>query len=138
VTDKPCIILRTRQDRGRAVRWIETAPDGTVVEFKQKGRRSLSQNDALHGLINQIIKQRPTLHGNPMDMGLWKATFMNALGIEIRLTPTLDGKGVFPIGLSTRDLSKEQFSDLIEYILWWCATEDLTVRHFDNPPPDAA
>ena len=129
------IIINTAQDRGRALRWVEEAGWGSVVEFKQKGR-SLSQNDAVHGLIRQIIKQRPTLHGNPMDMGLWKATFMNALGIEIRLMPTLDGKGVFPIGLSTRDLSKEQFSDLIEYILWWCATEDLTIRHFDNPPPE--
>ena len=40
MADRPCIILRTRQDRGRAVRWIEQAPDGTVVEFKQKGRSS--------------------------------------------------------------------------------------------------
>ena len=131
------IIINTAKDRGRALRWIEEAAWGSVVDLKQKGR-SLSQNDALHGLIGQIIKQRPTLHGNPMDMMLWKATFMNALGIEIRLMPTLDGKGVFPIGLSTRDLSKERFSDLIEYILWWCATEDLTIRHFDNPPPEGA
>ena len=115
------------------MRWVEDAAWGSSVEFKQKSR-SISQNDAVHGLIRQIIKQRPTLHGHPMDMMLWKATFMQALGVEIRFMPTLDGKGVFPIGLSTRDLSKERFSELIEYILCWCAQEGLTVRHFDNPP----
>jgi hypothetical protein len=137
VTDKPCIILRTRQDRGRAVRWIENAPDGTVVEFKQKGR-SLSQNDAVHGLIRQIIKQRPIHNGIPMDLPLWKAAFMQALGEEVRFIPTLDGASVFPVGLSTRDLPKEKFSELIEFILCWCVQEGLRVRHFDNPPPDAA
>ncbi len=131
------IIINTAQDRGRALRWVEEAGWGSVVEFKQKGR-SLSQNDAVHGLIRQIIKQRPIHNGIPMDLPLWKAAFMQALGEEVRFIPTLDGTSVFPVGLSTRDLSKERFSDLIEYILWWCATEDLTIRHFDNPPPDAA
>lgn len=133
MTDKPRIILRTRLDRGRAVRWIENAPDGTVVEFQQKGR-SKSQNDALHGLIAQIIRQRPIHNGVPMDMLLWKASFMQALGEEVRFIPTLDGGGVFPVGLRTRDLSKDRFSELIEFILCWCAQQGLTVRHFDNPP----
>jgi len=137
VSDRAVVTLRSQADRDKASRWAQGVTIGSKVVYHGPGR-TIPQNDALHGLINQIIKQRPTLHGNPMDMGLWKATFMNALGIEIRLMPTLDGKGVFPIGLSTRDLSKEQFSDLIEYILWWCATEDLTIEHFDNPPPDAA
>ena len=93
------IFINSRQDRGRALRWVEEAEWGSVVEFKQKGR-SKSQNDALHGLIAQIIRQRPTLNGHPMDMMLWKATFMQALGVEIRFMRTLDGTGVFPIGLS--------------------------------------
>ena len=104
-----------------------------MVELRNQGRTP-DQNDAIHGLIRQIMKQRKTLHGRPMDMGLWKATFMNALGIEVQLAPTLDGTGVFPIGLSTRDLPKKRASELIEYILWWCATEGLLIEHFDNPP----
>lgn len=133
MADKPRIILRTRLDRGRAVRWIENAPDGTVVEFQQKGR-SKSQNDALHGLIAQIIRQRPIHNGVPMDMLLYKAAFMQALGEEVRFIPTLDGGGVFPVGLRTRDLSKDRFSELMDFILCWCAQQGLTVRHFDNPP----
>jgi hypothetical protein len=137
VSEPKRIFINTAQDRGRALRWVEEAGWGSVVEFKQKGR-TLDQNDAIHGLIRQIMKQRKTLHGRPMNMALWKATFMNALGIEIQLVPTLDGTGVFPIGLSTRDLPKKRASELIEYILWWCATEELTIEHFDGPQEVAA
>lgn len=127
------VFINTAQDRGRALRWVEEAAWGSSVEFKQKSR-SKSQNDALHGLIAQIIRQRPIHNGVPMDMLLWKASFMQALGEEVRFIPTLDGGGVFPVGLRTRDLSKDRFSELIEFILCWCAQQGLTVRHFDNPP----
>jgi hypothetical protein len=135
VAEPKRIFINTAQDRGRALRWVEEAGWGSVVEFKQKGR-SLNQNDAVHGLIRQIIKQRPTHNGIPMSLPLWKAAFMQALGEEVRFIPTLDGTSVFPVGLSTRDLPKERFSELIEFILCWCAQEGLRVRHFDNPPPE--
>ena len=137
MADRAVIVIRSPQDRGRASRWVDQAKFGTVVEFRKQGRTP-DQNDAIHGLIRQIMKQRQTLHGRPMNMGLWKATFMNALGIETQLAPTLDGTDVFPIGLSTKDLPKERASDLIEYILWWAATEGLTIQHFDGPQAEAA
>lgn len=95
-------------------------------------RRSDDQNDALHGLIDQIIKQRPTHNGVRMDKALWKATFMQALGEEIRFVPTLEGDGVFPLGLSTKELSPSRFSELIDFILAWCAREEITIEHFDR------
>ena len=131
------IVINSRQDRGRALRWVEEAAWGSSVEFKQKGR-SKSQNDALHGLIAQIIRQRPIHNGVPMDMLLWKASFLQALGEEVRFIPTLNGGGVFPVGLRTRDLSKGRFSELIEFILCWCAQEGLTVHYFDDPQAEAA
>lgn len=137
MVDKAIIVIRNQQDRGRASRWVDQAKPGTIVEFRKQGR-SLNQNDAVHGLIRQIIKQRPLHNGIPMDVPLWKAAFMQAIGEEVRFIPTLDGTSVFPVGLSTKDLPKERFSELIEFILCWCAQEGLTVRHFDGDERAAA
>jgi hypothetical protein len=137
VTDKPCIILRTRQDRGRAVRWIETAPDGTVVEFKQKGR-SNDQNAAMWSILTQINRQRPVHNGVKMSAVLWKAVFMQALGAELVMLPTLEGGGLFPFGHRSSKLTKDEMSNLIELMLSWAATEELVIEHFDGPQEVAA
>jgi len=137
VTDKPCIILRTRQDRGRAVRWIETAPDGTVVEFKQKGR-SNDQNAAMWSVLTQINRQRPVHNGVKMSAVLWKAVFMQALGAELVMLPTLEGGGLFPFGHRSSKLTKDEMSNLIELMLAWAATEGLVIEHFDGPQEVAA
>jgi hypothetical protein len=137
VTDKPCIILRTRQDRGRAVRWIETAPDGTVVEFKQKGR-SNDQNAAMWSVLTQINRQRPVHNGVKMSAVLWKAIFLQALGAELVMLPTLEGGGLFPFGHRSSKLTKDEMSNLIELMLAWAATEELVIEHFDGPQEVAA
>jgi hypothetical protein len=137
VTDKPCIILRTRQDRGRAVRWIETAPDGTVVEFKEKGR-SNDQNAAMWSVLTQINRQRPVHNGVKMSAVLWKAIFLQALGAELVMLPTLEGGGLFPFGHRSSKLTKDEMSNLIELMLAWAATEGLTIEHFDGPQEVAA
>ena len=133
MADKPCIILRTRQDRGRAVRWIENAPDGTVVEFKQKGR-SNDQNAAMWSILSQISRQRPVHNGVKMSAVLWKAVFMQALGAELVMLPTLDGDGLFPFGHRSSKLTVSEMGAMIELMLAWAATEGLTIEHFDNPP----
>jgi hypothetical protein len=137
MTDKPCIILRTRQDRGRAVRWIENAPDGTVVEFKQKGR-SNDQNAAMWSVLTQINRQRPVHNGVKMSAVLWKAVFMQALGAELVMLPTLEGGGLFPFGHRSSKLTKDEMSNLIELMLAWAATEGLVIEHFDGPQEVAA
>ncbi len=137
MTDRPCIILRTRQDRGRAVRWIETAPDGTVVEFKQKGR-SNDQNAAMWSVLTQINKQRPVHNGVKMSAVLWKAIFLQALGAELVMLPTLEGGGLFPFGHRSSKLTKDEMSNLIELMLAWAATEELVIEHFGGPQEVAA
>lgn len=104
-----------------------------ILEIREPNR-SDEQNAALHGLIGQIIKQRPMHNGVKMNMALWKGTFLQALGEEVRFVPTLEGDGMFPLGLSTKALTKARFSELIELILCWCAKEELTISHFDDTP----
>jgi len=137
VTDRPCIILRTRQDRGRAVRWIENAPDGTVVEFKQKGR-SNDQNAAMWSVLTQINRQRPVHNGVKMSAVLWKAVFMQALGAELVMLPTLEGGGLFPFGHRSSKLTVSEMGDLITLMIAWAATEELVIEHFDGPQEVAA
>lgn len=131
MADRPCIILRTRQDRGRAVRWIENAPDGTVVEFKQKGRTS-DQNSIFWSMLTQVTAQRPTHNGVKMSAVLWKAVFLNALGAELVMLPNLDGDGLFPFGHRSSKLTVSEMSDAIELIFAWAATNGVTFR--ENPP----
>jgi hypothetical protein len=137
MTDKPCIILRTRQDRGRAVRWIENAPDGTVVEFKQKGR-SNDQNAAMWSVLTQINRQRPVHNGVKMSAVLWKAVFLQALGAELVMLPTLEGGGLFPFGHRSSKLTVSEMADLITLMIAWAATEELVIEHFDGPQEVAA
>lgn len=132
MADKPCIILRTRQDRGRAVRWIENAPDGTVVEFKQKGRSS-DQNAAMWSILTQINRQRPVHNGVKMSAVLWKAVFMQALGAELVMLPTLESDGLFPFGHRSSKLTVSEMGDLITLMMAWAATKGLTIEHFDGP-----
>jgi hypothetical protein len=137
MTDKPCVIIRTPQDRGRAVRWVEQAPVGTVVEFRQKGRTG-DQNSAMWSLLTQINRQRPVHNGVKMSAVLWKAVFLQALGAELVMLPTLEGGGLFPFGHRSSKLTKDEMSNLIELMLAWAATEELVIEHFDDPQAVAA
>lgn len=124
-------------NRAKAYKGIEAAiakskagGEPWMLELRQR-TRSDAQNDAIHGLISQIMKQRPLLNGLVMDKVSYKATFMQALGHEVKMLPTLDGTSFFPLGLSTSKLTVAEFNDLITFILAWCAEQGLTVQHFD-------
>jgi hypothetical protein len=45
-----------------------------------------------------------------------KLRFLNALGVEMRFLPALEGAGSFPVGLRSSTLTVEQFSALIELL----------------------
>jgi hypothetical protein len=45
-----------------------------------------------------------------------KLRFLNALGVEMRFLPALEGAGAFPVGLRSSTLTVEQFSGLIELL----------------------
>jgi len=130
-------ILKDRQTRHEVAQIVNTAPLGTKVEIGEESRTS-RQNRAVHGLIGQIMKQRPEHRGIRMSMEAWKAVFMHALGDEIAMLPSLDGTGFVPVGLSTSALTVKRFNDLMEFIFAWCAREGIVVRHFDDEHARAA
>ncbi len=134
VVTRLVVILNTARDRALAKQAIDRAPAGYACDIKES-RRSDEQNRALWGLLNQIVRQRPKHNGVKMDAELYKAVFMQALGVEMRMLPTLDGDGFFPIGHRSSHLTVSQFSNLLELMLAWCAREGLYIRHFGEDQP---
>jgi len=140
------LVLETDFDRQKAVNWIGKAPVGTRVEFKAS-KRTLPQNDLLWALLTEV-SQQITHAGNKYDPSEWKLLFLHAFGREIQFLPGLDGKTFLPVGQSSSDLSKEEMTDLIEFILSWGAQNGVVFReqHNDNsnscsdpsPEPDDA
>lgn len=125
------LLTLTRFNRGLAKTGIDRAPDGYVMELRE-AKRSDDQNSALWGLLNQIQRQRPVHLGVKMTPDLWKAIFMDALGMEMMLLPKLEGDGYFPTGHRTSVLTKGEFANLLELMLAWTAREGLVVEHFDG------
>lgn len=123
--------LTGQRDRDLAKRAIDRAPPGYVADIHES-KRSDEQNRALWGLLNQIVRQRPTHNGVRMDAELWKCVFMQALGVEMKMLPTLEGDGFFPVGHRSSQLTVSQFRDLLEVMLAWCAREGLEIKHFDD------
>lgn len=125
------ILTLTPRNRDKAHQGVAVAPDGWVLELRAP-KRSGDQNAALYGLLSQIVKQRPVHNGVKMDSDLYKAVFLNALGTETRMLPTLDGDGFFYLGRHSSKLTKGEFADLLTLMLAWCAREGLTVEHFEG------
>jgi hypothetical protein len=127
------LILSNDAMRARAINWIAKAEVGTQVEFRE-AKRSTEQNSKLWACLTEIARQRPIHNGVKMTPDLFKAVFMQALGREMVMLPTLNGDGFFPIGHRSSELSKAEFSDLLELIHAWAATQGITL----NDPSDGS
>lgn len=125
------ILTLTKTNRAKAIIGVSNAPDGYVLELREP-KRSDEQNAALWGLLNQIQRQRPTHNGVKMTPDTWKAVFMNALGVEMQMLPTLECDGYFVAGHRSSQLTKGEFTNLLELMLAWAAREGLTINHFND------
>lgn len=127
------ILQLTLSNGPKAHAWVEKAlrAGDKVMEIRDR-KRTDDQNAALWSLLGQIQKQRPTHNGVKMTPELWKAVFMQAAGAEVVFVPTLEDGGMFPLGLRSSQLTKTEFSDLLECVLAWTAREGLEIEHFDD------
>ena len=118
MTDRADLTLLTAAERATAHRWIDGLPIGTRVTFKGP-QRNLDQNAKLWAALTDVSRQK-TLHGRRWTTDQWKCIFLEALGRETQFIPSLDGKFI-PYGRSSSDLSKEEFSELLDFISAWGA-----------------
>lgn len=113
-------IIRTQKDREEAMLWVTKAQIGTRIEFRGP-KRTKEQSDKMWAMITDIVKAGKTINGRRLESEEWKVVFLQALGHEPDILPTLDGRSFFSLGYSSSKLSKDEMSDLIEYIYAWGA-----------------
>lgn len=115
------IVLGSRKQREQAKRYIDVAPDNVLVKISSS-TRTLAQNDKLWALLSAISRQKPDgLRYTPEQ---WKCLFMHALEHEVLYMEGLNGEP-FPAGFKSSRLSKDQMSELIEFINVWAAQRDI-------------
>ena len=107
--------FRLVNDRVRynAKRAIDEAEDGTVVKLGAETRRD-AQNRKMWPMLQDL--QRQVERFRTFSLEDLKLRFLNALGVEMRFLPTLEGEGMFPVGMKSSELTVRQFAGLIELI----------------------
>lgn len=108
------ITLCGKFDREKAVKWVGQAPTGTRVIFKES-KRTVAQNDRLWAMLSDVASQLGW-HGQKLSTESWKLLFIDALNSEMNLVPNIAGDGVVNLGRSSSNLSKADFSNLLELI----------------------
>jgi hypothetical protein len=124
------IHIRDIVDRERAAVWCKQAPAGTRVEFRAP-KRSLPQNDRMWAMLTDIATQKEH-GGRKYTPDQWKVLFMHACGREVQFIPALDNSTFIPWGQSSSDLSKEEMTQLIEFMLAWGAENGVVYHDHDE------
>lgn len=118
------ITIRSEIDRKRVANWAAQAPTGTRVEFKAS-KRTLPQNDKLWACLTEVARQ-VEWHGQKLTPSDWKDIFTASLRAQ-RAVPGLEEGTVVYLGLHSSDLSKYEFSDLLELIHAFAAERNITL-----------
>lgn len=111
------VVLNSKSEREKVARWAGALPSGTRVEFKG-AKRTLPQNDKMWSLLTDVATQKEH-NGRKYAPDQWKVIFMHACGREVQFIPALDGTSFIPWGQSSSGLSKQEMTDLIEFIISW-------------------
>lgn len=120
------ITLSEPRDRERAAKWIAQAPPGTRVIFKES-RRTTAANDKLWAMLTEVATQLGW-HGQKLSPDSWKLLFLDALNSEMNLVPNIDGNGFVNLGRSSSNLTKADFSALLELIAAFGAQHGVVFR----------
>ena len=110
---KQSFILAHDLARARAVEAVRTAPAGFAVTVAEPSR-NLEQNAKLWALLSEVSEQ-VVWHGRNLTPEDWKHIFTASLK-RMDVVPNLEGTGFVALGLSTSQMSKREFSDLIELV----------------------
>ncbi len=109
--------------RSLAWAWIAKAPEGSIISIQTEPKRTDEQNAKLWPMLADISKQ--VMHnGKWRSKESWKLLIMHALKYETSFEMGLNGEP-FPTGFSSKELGKDQFSDMIEFMYKFGAENDV-------------
>lgn len=111
--NKQYFILAHETARQMAIQAIRNAPDGWIVEVKER-TRSIDQNSLLWALLTDVSRQ-VEWYGRKLAPEDWKHVFSSALRKQ-DVVPNIEGNGFVVLGQSTSKMGKREFSDLVELI----------------------
>jgi len=118
------VILVGERQRDFAKSLVSQAPLGYVVTVKPQVRTH-EQNDLMWALLTELSRAKP--NGREHTPETWKVLAMHACGHACQFEIGLNGQP-FPIGFRSSQLTKEQMSDLIEYIHAYAAEAGLELK----------
>ena len=115
------LILTGPQARQSACRYVLAAPEGYVVKITER-TRSLDQNAKLWPMLGDVSEQ-VEWYGKHLTDEEWKDVFTAALK-KSKVVPGLDG-GFVVLGQRTSNMTKSEFSELIELMYSFGAEHDV-------------
>ena len=115
--------LNTSAQRDFAARLVRSAPDGYLVQVLPP-KRSLAQNSYFWQLLSELSKAKP--NGREHTPDTWKLLVMHACGHACQFEIGLNGQP-FPVGFRSSKLTRQQMSDLIEWIHAYAAEAGVTL-----------
>ena len=92
--------------------------------------KSREQEEKYHAMIGDIAKQASHL-GSKWDAESWKRLLVDQFLRENgmyngKILQNLDGTGIVQLGFQTRNFTKEQASDFVEWLHAWGAENGIT------------
>lgn len=93
-------------------------------------KRSNEQNEKYHAMIGDISEQASHL-GSKWDAESWKRFLLWQFAKDTntnqgQIVPSLDGTGIVQLGLQSRNFTKEQASEFVEWLNAWGAENGIT------------
>lgn len=96
--------------------------------------RTDQQNKLMHSIIAQIAKQA-TLHGSRWNAESFKRYLIDQWAHESghmatisKVMPSIDGERIVQLGHQSRRFTKEQAISFTEWLLYWAATNGVTIE----------
>jgi len=100
-----------------------------TLEIKD-ATKSRHQEEKYHAMIGEVAKQAQHL-GAKWDSESWKRLLVDQFckdnGLKTgAVIPNLAGDGIVQLGMQTRNFTKEQASEFVEWLLAWGAEHGVT------------
>lgn len=112
--ERTTLTITTRAQLETAFRFAAKQQYPYIVEVRDV-KRTDEQNRTMW-LWLAAFEEQAELSGKRFSKEQWKVIFLQALGKELEVLPTLDGKSWFPAGFRSSKLTKFEFMDLLTLI----------------------